>query len=59
MFEHDLPAPVEAAAKKKGNKKKTGGTKKPADGPVRTQMVPENPADQLGYDPAIIPTEKI
>ncbi|MCC7073850.1 MAG: hypothetical protein IT383_21260 [Deltaproteobacteria bacterium] len=59
MFEYRLPVPAEAAAKKKGKKKQGGGKKKPGDGPVRTQMVPENPADQLGYDPAIIPTEKI
>ncbi len=28
-------------------------------GPVRTQMVGESPGDDLGYDPKIIPTEKI
>lgn len=59
MFEYRLPVSVEAASKKKGKKKAGGGKKKPGDGPVRTQMVPENPGDQLGYDPAIIPTEKI
>ena len=59
MFEYRLPVSVEAASKKKGKKKACGGKKKPGDGPVRTQMVPENPGDQLGYDPAIIPTEKI
>lgn len=59
MFDYTLPVPVEAAAKKK----KAGAAKKKkrpdTGGPVRTQMVPENPADQLGYDPSIIPTEKI
>ena len=60
MFDYVVPVPAEAAAKKK--KKKTEGDKKKkpgGGGPVRTQMVPENPADGLGYDPAIIPTEKI
>lgn len=28
-------------------------------GPVRTQMIGESPGDDLGYDPSIIPTEKI
>lgn len=28
-------------------------------GPVRTQMIGESPGDDLGYDPKIIPTEKI
>lgn len=59
MFDYVVPEPAEAAAKKKkraeGGKKKKPGER----GPVRTQMVPENPTDQLGYDPAIIPTEKI
>ena len=58
MFDYALPVPADAAAKKKppaGKKKKRPG----ADGPVRTQMVPENPGDRLGYDPNIIPTEKI
>ena len=36
-------------------------TKKPPpkDGPVRTQMMGEHGDDDLGYDPAIIPTEPI
>ena len=33
--------------------------KKRGDGPVRTQMVGEHGDDDLGYDPSIIPTEKI
>ncbi|MBI1948756.1 MAG: hypothetical protein HYS27_23925 [Deltaproteobacteria bacterium] len=58
MFDYVVPGTIEAAAKKK--KKAEGGKKKkPGDGPVRTQMVPENPADGLGYDPATVPTEKI
>lgn len=32
---------------------------KPADGPIRTQMVGEHGDDDIGYDPSIIPTEKI
>lgn len=56
IFDYVLPVPHQAAAKKK----KPAGKKKPdAGGPVRTQMVPENPKDGLGYDPKIIPTEKI
>ncbi|HEY1100282.1 MAG TPA: hypothetical protein VGF99_15195 [Myxococcota bacterium] len=35
--------------------------KKPAPGeqPIQTQMVGEHGDDDLGYDPSIIPTEKI
>lgn len=56
LFDYALPVPARAAAKKKPPPKK----KKPEKGgPVRTQMVPENPGDGLGYDPKIIPTEKI
>lgn len=56
IFDYALPVPSHAAAKKKPAAKKK---KKPErGGPVRTQMVPENPADGLGYDPKIIPTEK-
>ena len=46
------------ATKKKPDDK----TKKPApkkDEPVKTQMKGESGDDDLGYDPAIIPTEKI
>jgi hypothetical protein len=31
----------------------------PDDGPVKTQMLGEHGDDDLGYDPSIIPTEKI
>jgi hypothetical protein len=47
-------------------KKPDEATKKPApppkprpDGPVKTQMMGEHGDDDLGYDPAIIPTEAI
>jgi len=43
--------------KDKGNDKKP--KPKPADGPIRTQMVGEHGDDDIGYDPSIIPTEKI
>ncbi len=33
--------------------------KKPGDQPIRTQMLGEHGDDDLGYDPSIIPTEKI
>lgn len=57
IFDYALPVPSHAAAKKKPAARKK---KRPEPGgPVRTQMVPENPADGLGYDPKIIPTEKI
>ena len=57
IFDYELP--VAAAAKP--DKKKKGDDKKKKDkgGPVKTQMIPENPADDLGYDPDKIPTEKI
>jgi hypothetical protein len=32
---------------------------KPAEGPVKTQMMGEHGDDDLGYDPSIIPTEPI
>jgi hypothetical protein len=34
-------------------------SKRPADGPVRTQMQGEHGDDDLGYDPSRIPVEDI
>lgn len=59
LFEHALPV---AAAEPKpppaegDDKKKKDDDKKQV---VRTQMIPENPKDDLGYDPAKIPVEEI
>lgn len=47
------------ATKPDNDDKKKPPAKKPGDGPVRTQMVGEHGDDDLGYDPSIIPTEKI
>ena len=57
------PSPAWLAGGKDDEKKRD--EKKPRDdpekerGPVRTQMIGESPGDDLGYDPKIIPTEKI
>lgn len=50
-----LPLYMTGSDKKGDDKNKPGEDK----GPVRTQMVGESPGDDLGYDPSIIPTEKI
>ncbi len=45
------------ATKKKPVDDKT--KKPPKEGPVKTQMKGESGDDDLGYDPALIPVEKI
>lgn len=47
------------ATKKPDDTKKPPPKPKPAEGPVKTQMMGEHGDDDLGYDPSIIPTEKI
>jgi hypothetical protein len=45
---------------KNGDKKRDGSSVDPKKrGPVRTMMVGEAPGEDLGYDPATIPTEDI
>lgn len=57
MFDYALP--VEAAGKPDDKKKPPPDPKKPGQGQVKTQAIPEKPGDGLGYDPRKIPVEPI